>query len=95
MSTTSDKKGKEYLLLKWGVIKGWEDLTERSVAILERYYKDGRPMSCMADRPDDERKQILCELIDQLDGSIWSDWDGIELSKEEAKKYVLEYGKGA
>lgn len=84
---------KENLLLKWGSIKGWDNLTDKSVEILKRYYVDGMPLSAMADRPDDARREVLCELIDQIDGEIWNDWDGVQMTKEEAKKYVRDYGK--
>ncbi len=83
---------KEYLMLKWGAVKGWNNLSEKSQEILRRYYADGEPMSAMADRPDADRKTILCELIDQIDGEIFNDWDGVIMSKEDAKKYVTEYG---
>ena len=83
----------ESLLLKWGTIKGWDEFSERSQKILERYYEDGMLMSCAADKPDDKRKAILCELIDQLDGEIQNDWTGKMMTKDEAKKYVMDYGK--
>jgi hypothetical protein len=82
----------EHLSLKWGTIKGWDDLTDKSVAIVQRFFADGMCMSAAMDRPDDARKKILCELIDQLDGEIHNDWSGKQMSKDEAKKYVLEYG---
>lgn len=83
----------EFLSLKWGGVKGWEGLTDQSVAILNRYYADGMPFSAMADKPDDARKAILCELIDQIDGEIYLDWENKTVSKNEAKSYVMEYGK--
>jgi hypothetical protein len=82
----------EHLSLKWGTVKGWDNLTDASMAILNRYFADGVPMSCAADHPDADRRRILCELIDQLDGEIYLDWDGKYVSKDEAKKYVTEYG---
>jgi hypothetical protein len=82
----------ESLRLKWGTIKGWSNLTEASGALLKEYFSDGVPTSCMDDHPDDRKKAILCKLIDQLDGEIQNDWSGEMMSKEEAKKYVLEYG---
>ena len=85
----------EYLLLKRGTIKGWEDLSEKSQEIVGRFFKDGMCMSAAADHPDDDRKTILCELIDQLDGEIQNDWSGEMMTKDEAKKYVMEYGKRA
>lgn len=80
----------ESLTLKWGTVKGWSGLTEQSQEIMQRYFADGVPMSCMADHPADERKSILCELIDQLDGETDNDWSGEVMSKDEAKKYVLK-----
>jgi hypothetical protein len=82
----------ESLTLKWGTVKGWDDLTEQSQAIMRRYFADGVPGSAMADHPDAERRAILCELIDQLDGEIWDDWNGGTLSKDAAKEYVTGYG---
>ena len=82
----------EELTLKWGTVKGWDDLSEKSQAIMERFFADGR-MSAAADKPNDERKAILCELIDQLDGKIYLDWDGKYVSKDEAKAYVTNYGR--
>ena len=78
----------ESLLLKWGTVKGWDDLTERSQDILRHYFADGVPMSCMGDHPDEGRKVILCQLIDQFEGEIRNDWSGEIMSKDEAKKYV-------
>lgn len=85
----------EELTLKWGTVKGWDNLSEKSQEIMERYFADGIPLSAMADKPTPERTEILCELIDQFDGEIWNDWDGVKMSKEDAKKYVRDYGKKA
>lgn len=82
----------ESLLLKWGTIKGWNNFSEKSQEIVGRYFADGISMSCAMDHPDDARKRILCELIDQLDGEIQNDWSGEKMTKDEAKQYVMEYG---
>lgn len=79
-----------YLLLKWGSIKGW-NVPKDLLPLIEEYYSDGVPLSAMADRPDDARKQILCKLIDKFDGIITNDWSGETYTKAEAKKYVMEY----
>lgn len=83
----------ESLLLKWGTVKDWEDLTDQSIAIMNRYFADGVSMSCAMDHPDDARRAILCELIDQFEGAIHNDWGGVDMTKEQAKKYVTEYGR--
>ena len=80
----------ENLLLKWGTIKGWDNFSEKSQEIVRRYFADGMSMSCAMERPDEARKAILCELIDQLDGEIQNDWSGEMMSKDEAKRYVKE-----
>lgn len=85
----------ESLTLKWGSVKGWDDLSEKSQEILARYFADGVPLSAMADKPTEERREVLCELIDQFTGEIWNDWDGVVMNKDDAKKYVREYGREA
>lgn len=47
----------------------------------------------MAQRDTPEQKQLICDLIDLCDGEIWNDWDGVVMSKEDAKKYVMTYGQ--
>jgi hypothetical protein len=81
----------ENLQLKWGTVKGWNGLSEKSMEILQRFFADGMPLAAMADRPNEQRKTILCELIDQLDGEITNEWTGDIMSKDDAKKYVMEY----
>ena len=42
----------------------------------------------------DDHKRTLCELIDVLDAdTVENDWTGEQMSKDDAKKYVMEYGK--
>ena len=86
MSTTNEE-----LTLKWGSIKGWGNLSEKSQELLKAFFSEGVPLSAMADKPGPDRRQILCDLIDQLNGTIFNDWDGEYMTKEAAKKYVLEY----
>jgi len=81
----------ERLLLKWGTVKGWSDLSDQSMEIMKRFFADGVCMSAAMDRPEKDRREILCELIDQIDGEIMNDWTGKTMDKAEAKKYVLEY----
>lgn len=86
----------QHLLLKWGTLKGW-DVTgnDKAFDALKRY-RSG-PVSAggvMTQHDTDAQKQALCDLIDAIDGEIQSDWSGEYFTKDEAKKYVLEYGKG-
>jgi hypothetical protein len=83
--------GEESLTLKWGTLKGWKLRSEKSVDIFNRYVDLGASASAMAQHDTPELKQIICELIDVIDGEIWNDWDGKTMTKDEAKTYVLEY----
>ena len=82
---------KETLTLKWGTLKGWDLDSEKSMAALRKYNDFGTSMSAMAQRDTPDQKAALCELIDAIDGEIWNDWDGVTMTKDAAKKYVLEY----
>ena len=86
--------GNPNLLFKWGTLKGWNGVDGECLELLKQYFKDGVPFSCMADRPDDDRKKILCELIDKFDGTFFNDWDGVDMTREQAKEYVTNYGTG-
>lgn len=86
----------EHLLLKWGNLKGW-DVTgnEAATEALKAYLESGQSAggySAMA-WLDDTEKQALCNLIDATNGEIQNDWSGEIMTKDEAKKYVLEYGQ--
>lgn len=83
--------GTEYIALKWGTIKGWEDMSPASQAILQRWSDLGESMSCMAQNDTPGQKDLICELIDQLDGRIQNDWTGEFMTKEEAKDYIRNY----
>lgn len=81
----------EYLLLKWGTLKGWKVESEACLAALRKYHDGSVSMSAAMQRDSAGQKQALCELIDAIDGDITNDWSGDRMTKDEAKKYVLEY----
>ncbi len=84
----------QYLLLKWGTLKGWNIAgNEKALDAFRRYHAEPANPSVMMQHDTDTQKQALCDLIDAVDGPITSDWSGESFTKEEAKKYVLEYGK--
>lgn len=84
----------EYLLLKWGTLKGWNlGDNDAARAAAQRYQAGGMSMSAAAQHDTPEQKLALCDMIDAIDGPITNDWTGEEMSKDEAKKYVLEYGQ--
>jgi hypothetical protein len=81
----------DYVTLKWGTLKSWQLTSERGEQLIKRYQEIGSSFSAMAQRDTPEQKEIICELIDTVPGEIYLDWDGKYVSKEEAKKYVMEY----
>lgn len=84
----------EYLLLKWGTLKGWKLESEASKAAAQKYVDfgmSGNGAMMQHDVPD--QKTALCELIDSIDGEILNDWSGDVMTKDQAKDYVLSYGK--
>lgn len=85
----------QYLLLKWGTLKGW-NLTgnEAAIAAAKRYSEAGSTsMSAMTQHDNAEQKQAICDMIDAIDGPITNDWSGKSMTKDEAKAYVMEYGR--
>ena len=82
----------EHLLLKWGTLKGW-DVTgnEAAIAALGRYHDEPTSLGAMQQNDTSGQKQALCALIEAVDGPITNDWSGENMTKDEAKKYVLEY----
>ncbi len=81
----------EHLLLKWGTLKGWKLESDKSRDLMKRYINLGSSPSAMMQDDTPEQKQIICDLIDAIDGPITNDWSGEKMTKDEAKKYVLEY----
>lgn len=84
----------EHLLLKWGTLKGW-DLAgnEKAQAIAQRFLDIGMSASAAMQRNTPEQDEILCELIDAMNGPITNDWEGKDMTKDEAKAYVRNYRK--
>ena len=81
------------LTLKWGNVKGWDGFDEGTSAraALDKWLDSGPGISAMA-RTNEEERELICGIIDAVDGEIWNDWDGVMMSKDDAKKYVMEYG---
>lgn len=85
---------KNTLTLKWGTLKSWHFESDKCQALLTEYIKIGSCYSAMAQKDTPRQKQIICELIDECEGdTIYLDWDGKDLPKQEAKEYVLNYNQ--
>ena len=81
-----------YILLKWGGLKGWGNLTDEQVAALQKYADLGMSMSAMTQENTQAHKDALCNALDLFeDGQITNDWTGKDMTIQEAKKYVTEY----
>lgn len=82
---------KEHLTLKWGTLKSWS-FGEWSKPLFEEYLKIGSSASAMTQHDTPRQKEILCELIDKGNfEKVFLDWDGKEVTKKQAKNYVMEY----
>lgn len=93
MSTNTETPS-DHLSLKWGTLKSWGFHSEKGISLLQEYGKIGSSMSAMCQEDTPRQKEIICELIDEGDfKEVYLDWDDKNVSKEEAKKYVMEYGK--
>lgn len=85
---------KDHLFLKWGTLKAWHFHSEKGIKLLQEYHDLGASMSAIDQRDTPRQKEIILELIDECNGTIQNDWSGeIYTNKEDAKKYILEYGK--
>lgn len=84
----------ESLKLKWGTLKGWK-VTPDSPGhkALVAYSEAGnQSFSRMAQADSAEQKRLLCELIDAIDADyIVNDFSGEQMTKDDAKAYVMEY----
>ncbi len=82
----------ECLGLKWGTLKYWDfGENERALAAYNKWFYLGSCTSAMAQNNTPEQKELICEIIDAINGPIKNDWSGEEMTKDEAKKYVMEY----
>ncbi len=83
----------EYLTLKWGSLKSWNFEQEKTRELLQKWAALGRSWSAIQQHDTPEQKRLICELIDAGNfETVYLDWDGKEVSKEEAKAYVMNYG---
>jgi len=87
------KENETYLTLKWGTLKSWNfSNSEKGIELLKEYRQIGSSCSAMMQHDTQRQKEIICELIDLCDGdTIYLDWDGVDVSKQEAKDYVMNY----
>lgn len=80
------------ITLKWGTAKAWDLESEEAIAAMQKWSDFGVCVSAIAQKDSAEQKQALIAAIDYMD-EIWLDWEDKQVTKAEAKKYVLNYGK--
>ncbi len=88
-------KNNDFILLKWGTLKGWRfGNSPEAFKALEEYNSIGMSYSAMAQKDTDRQKELICVMIDKVNGEVQNDWSGeVYVNREDAKKYVMEYGK--
>ena len=83
----------EHLTLKWGTLKSWSLNSPKGKELLQKYFAIGASESAMLQDDTPEQKELICQMIDECAApTIYLDWDGKDVSKDEAKRYVMEYG---
>lgn len=86
----------DHITLKWGTLKSWKVSSPAAKAAAQKYCELGHSLSAILQNDTLEQKELICTMINESDiESVYLDWDGREVSKEEAKRYVMEYGEGA
>lgn len=91
LESISLKTGDDYILLKWGSLKGWDLHSEKGKKLSDEYVSLGRSLSAMSQKDDPRQKEIILEMIDECNGSIQNDWDGEYYTKKKAKEYITGY----
>lgn len=81
------------LTLKWGTLKAWDfNDDSHAIALLDEYSNIGMSMGAASQRDTPRQKEIICELIDRCTTPVFNDWDGVDMGKDDAKAYVMNYG---
>ena len=82
------------IALKWGTLKAWHFATDACAELFRRYCEVGKSVSTMTQHDTPEQKELICQMIDECNAeTIHLSWDGLDVSKDEAKRYVMDYGK--
>jgi hypothetical protein len=83
---------REHLSLKWGSLKSWH-LHGEAFDLLQEWAALGRKASAITHHDTPEQKVLVCRIIDAANVEhVTLDWDGKDVSKDDAKRYVMEYG---
>lgn len=84
----------DHITLKWGSLKSWHLHGTEAQELLQQWAALGVKASAIAHRDTPEQRELLCRIIDASNVEhVYLDWDDKHVSKEEAKRYVMEYGE--
>ncbi len=83
----------EKLTLKWGTLKAWRLESDESLALIQEYIAVGSALAATQQHDTPRQKDIICEIIDLMPGTILNGWSGEEMTHDDAKAYVRNYGK--
>ena len=87
-------QNQDYISLKWGTLKAWDMTSDKGRDLLRRYFDLGSSFGAMTQHDTQEQKALICQIIDECNApTINLDWDGVDVTKDEAKRYVMEYGQ--
>lgn len=85
---------KDSLTLKWGTLKAWHFHNDKAKKLLNEYGEIGSCFGAAQQKDTPRQKEIICELIDEGNfETVCNDWEGTDMTKEQAKDYVMNYGK--
>lgn len=94
MTPKTEQATEDHLSLKWGTLKSWSLHSEKGRELLRRYVDIGSSVSAVLRNDTPEQKELICQMIDECNApTIYLDWDGKDVSKDDAKRYVMEYGQ--
>ena len=80
------------LILKCGTVKGWSGLDEAAQIAMQKFSDLGMSMGAMQQEMTPDHIKALCGVVDVVDEPIYNDWSGEEMTRDEAKKYIREFG---
>ena len=93
LENLSYKTGEDYILLKWGSLKGWDLHSAKGKNLSDDYINNGRSMSAMLQKDNAHQKEPILEMIEECNGTIQNDWDGSYYTKQQARDYITSYSE--
>jgi hypothetical protein len=90
------KENNDHLNLKWGTLKSWNfSNSPTAQKAYEEYERIGSSSLAMMQEDSLRQKELICEMIESVNGSVMLDWEGEDVTnnRAKAKEYVMNYGK--